>query len=174
VAVGLFDIGRALNYPDMFPKDAIEAGRLLRGLEETGAISRDGKILVERAADWGDLAIVALANRPARFVVVNEWAFGRSMAGSRLDDAAATPSNDDVRGTVCNGGFEVDACKRSVVRGGFDLVILSSADRSRSFAQAFHPRSWTIGRYEIFDMRSVTAAYYATRLDRAVGETALR
>jgi hypothetical protein len=53
---------------------------------------------------------------------------------------------------VCQNDFAVPACRESVLRGNFRLVILSTEDRVRSFAQTFDVPSWNIGRYHVFHM----------------------
>jgi hypothetical protein len=151
------DVGRAFNYPATFPKDAIDAGWTVRYLQDTGTIPDGGKILIERTQDWGDLGIVVLANRPERFVALNEFAY-RDAALAALPASrrqAARVAASDVRGSACDHGFHVEACRRSVLQEGFTLVILSSPKRVGSFEDTFHARSWTIGRYHLFDMRSL-------------------
>ncbi len=165
------DIGRAFNYPAMFPKDAIAAGWTIRNLQETGTISDRGKILIERGADWGDLGIVVIANRPERFVAMNELSYQRlatqALPYRRANRLAMTASGDDegVRGTICDGGFQVEACRNSLLRENFSLVILSSPKRVGSFHDTFHARSWNIGRYHIFDMKSLSPSAYPTQPD---------
>jgi len=164
VVAGL-DLGRAFNYPAMFPKDAISAGWTIRNLQQTGTIAEGEKILIERSADWGDLAIVALANRPERFVLLNELAYQGLSGLGRSDRPAlkASANGEGVRGTICNNGFQEQACKESVLREKFGLVILSSPSRVASFQKSFGVRSWTVGRYHIFDMRSLAERANATR-----------
>jgi Dolichyl-phosphate-mannose-protein mannosyltransferase len=158
LAVATLDVGRAFNYPAMVPEDAIDAGWTIRHLQDTGTIPHDGRILIERAQDWGDLGIVVLANRPERFVALNEHAYRQlalaGLPGSRPSLAPAA-GHDGVRGSVCDGGFHVEACRQSVLQGGFNLVILSSPGRVGSFQDTFHARSWKIGRYHLFDMASL-------------------
>jgi hypothetical protein len=60
----------------------------------------------------------------------------------------------DVGGTACDRGFQIEACKNSVRREGFALVILSSPVRVASFEEAFHPASWRVGPYHIFNLRA--------------------
>jgi len=156
--IGTFDILRAFNYPDSFPKDAIHAGWTLRGLQETGTIPANGRILIERGEDWGDVAIVALANRPERFVLLNELAYQQAALSGHFSNRpvpVALSGNEGVRGDVCEKGFKIEACKMSLRREKFDLVILSSPERVQSFQDTFHRPSWTIGRYHIFDMTSL-------------------
>ena len=152
------DFGRAFNYPAVFPKDAIGAGWSVRSLQESGTISDRDKILIERATDWGDLAIVAIANRPERFVLMNELIYQQLSSLGRADRPALTGSADNggVRGTICDEGFQVEACKSSLLREEFRLVIFSSPERVQSFQDAFHAASWRIGRYHIFDMKSLS------------------
>jgi len=155
LTIAALDIGRAFNYPAMFPKDAIGAGWTVRNLQQAGSISDKGKILIERATDLGDLAIVAIANRPERFVLMDEVAYQHLLTLGRADRPALTAlaNNKGVRGNVCDDGFQVEACKSSVLREAFSLVILSSPGRVQSFQQTFYAPSWSIGRYHIFDMR---------------------
>jgi Dolichyl-phosphate-mannose-protein mannosyltransferase len=156
LAVGAFDVLRAFNYPAQFPTDAIDTGWHIRALQETSTISRTGKILIERAEDWGDLGIVALANRPERFVVLNEFGYRqRALLKESANRPAPIPMRveDGVRGSVCESGFEVEACRDSVLREGLDMVILSSPTRVTSFQKAFQTRSWNIGRYYIFHLK---------------------
>ena len=131
LVVGTFDVVRAFNYPDRFPKDALYAGWLIRGLEQIGGIPKNARILIERGSDWGDLAIVALANRPERFVLLHEGTIG----------------------SACGQGFETELCRSSIDEARFDLVILSSPAQVRSFQETFSSRSWQIKRYHIFDMQ---------------------
>jgi len=154
LTISVLDIGRAFNYPAIFPKDAISAGWTIRNLQQAGSISDKGKILIERATDLGDLAIVAIANRPERFVLMDEVAHQRLLTLGRADRPAliALANNEGVRGNVCDDGFQVEACKSSVLRESFTLVILSSPGRVQSFQQTFHAPSWNIGRFHVFDM----------------------
>ena len=176
VSLGLMDVGRAFNYPAMFPQDAILAGRLIRGLQETGELPANGKVLIERAADWGDLGIVALANRPERFVALNEFAFRHTLPRLRWAEPTVAPpaETDNVRGSACNKGFQVEACRRSVLRERFQLVILSSPEKAESFQGAFHPPTWTVGRYRIFEMETLPGAERSTRLESANAQTVRR
>jgi hypothetical protein len=157
--LGAFDIVRAFNYPGRdFPKDALSAGWTLRGLQETGTIRPDARILIERAEDWGDEGIVVLANRAERFVVLNERAYLQSaLLGeeTKRPAAVALSDNEGVRGNVCARDFQAEACKQSLRDGRFSVVILSSPERVRSFQNAFHARSWKIGRYYIFDLAAI-------------------
>jgi hypothetical protein len=156
LAVVTLDVGRALNYPAMFPEDAIDAGWTIRHLQDTATIPPDGRILIERAQDWGDLGIVVLAGRPERFVALNEVAYRQlALAGLPGNRRLARPAgHDGVRGNVCDDGFHVEACRQSVLQERFTLVILSSPQRVASFEDALHARSWKIGRYNVFDMAS--------------------
>jgi len=156
LVIGTFDIIRAFNYPDGFPKDAIYAGWTLRGLQKTGTIPENGKILIERAKDWGDLSIVALAGRPERFVALK---FAYPQPAEPGDTAgqptpAAISRNERLWGNGCERGFQTDACRSSLMEEKFNLVILSSPDRVRSFQETFLTRSWTVGRYYIFEMNA--------------------
>jgi hypothetical protein len=159
LTLAALDIGRALNYPAIFPKDAISAGWTIRNLQQAGSIPNKGKILIERATDWGDLAIVAIANRPERFVLMNELAYKRLSTLGRPDRPALTSpaNNEGVHGNACDNGFQAEACKRSVLQEAFSLVVLSSPGRIRSFQRIFAAPSWNIGRYHIFDMRPFSA-----------------
>ena len=153
-----FDLGRSLNYPASFPKDAVEAGFMLRRLQQTGTVSPDAKVLIERAQDWGDLGVIVVASTPERFVVLNELGYRRTaLSGLVANKPAAAPAGADegVRGSVCEAGFETPQCQNSIEREQFGLVILSSAGRIESFKRSFQaPQAWIVGRYHIFDMRS--------------------
>jgi hypothetical protein len=167
LAIGALDIGRAFNYPAMFPKDGIYAGWTIRGLQNTGTVPENGKILIERAEDWGDLAVVALANRPERFVVLHELGYRpAALPVLSANDAApvALIRNENVRRNVCEAGFQTEACKTSLLQENFNLVILSSPNRVSSFQETFHASSWNIGRYHIFDMKSLPASRYSALL----------
>jgi len=163
LTTGYLDIGRAFNYPAVFPKDAIDTGWTVRHLQESGIISDKAKILIERRADWGDLGIVAIANRPERFVLMNELAY-RQLAFQALPhrkgngQRLAIPDNDSVRGTICDHGFQMEACRNSILRDKFSLVILSSPERVQSFENAFSVRSWILGGYHVFDMNLLSPA----------------
>src|SRR5690606_12310512 len=112
----------------------------------------------ERGPDFGDLSVVALANRPERFVVLNELAYRQmALSGLLANKPALVPGleGEGVRGTVCGEDLQEAACRQSIIREGFDLVILSSPQRVSSFAATFEGRSWNIGRYVVFDMTSV-------------------
>jgi hypothetical protein len=155
VTVCVFDVRRSLNYPASFPRDAIDTGWMLRGLQKAGTVPGDAKILVERSGDFGDLSIVALANTPERFVVLNELAYRRmALSGMLANRPALIPAavDEGVRGAVCDNDFQVAACRGSVLAEDFRLVILSTPERVRSFAETFRVRSWNIGRYHMFDM----------------------
>ena len=69
------DIGGPSTTRPSSPTMRSAPGGLSEALQQTGTISDRGKILIERAADWGDLAIVAIANRPERFVLLDEVAY---------------------------------------------------------------------------------------------------
>ena len=156
LAIGALDIGRVINYPAMFPKDAVDAGWTIRSLQETGTVPKNGKILIERGTDWGDLGIVAIANRPERFVALNELVYRQRAIDQLGDRPVATNFRETgVRGTSCDAGFRTEACRKSILQERFDLVILSSPMRIASFQDTFHAPSWPIGRYHIFDMRSL-------------------
>ena len=166
LAIGTLDVGRAVNYPAMFPKDAIYAGWTIRGLQETSTIPKDARILIERAEDWGDEAIVALANRPERFVLLNELAYRQGGLSGDLPNRSAPvvpTGNESVRGNACDQGFEAKACRNSFLEEKLDLVILSSPKRVESFRETFHVRSWKIGRYHIFDLKSLAPSAYSTQ-----------
>ena len=118
LTIGTFDILRALNYPASFPSDAIAAGWSIRGLQRTGSLSENAKILIERAADYSDEAIVALVNRPERFVALNELVYRQQS----LDELANRPATvnfaeSGVRGTACDEGFHVEACRKKRIAG---------------------------------------------------------
>jgi Dolichyl-phosphate-mannose-protein mannosyltransferase len=131
VVIGFFDILRAFNFPASFPRDAIQAGWLIRGLQETASIPVNGKILIEKGEDWGEYAIVALANRPERFVLFDGFLLGNA----------------------CEK-LQTEACRGSIDQAGFDLVIFSSPERALNFRRTFSGRWWHVGRYHIFDMNS--------------------
>jgi hypothetical protein len=157
LALGSFDVVRAFNYPAAFPRDAIYAGWFLRGLQNTGTIAENEKILIERAEDWGDLGIVALANRPERFVVLNELSYRQAALSGELANRAppvAVSEEEGVRGNACEKGFRSTACTKSLLEEKFKLVVLSSPGRVVSFQETFHAPSWHIGRYHIFEMHS--------------------
>jgi Dolichyl-phosphate-mannose-protein mannosyltransferase len=161
---GFLDLGRAFNYPAVFPKDAIAAGWTIRRLQENGNVRESGKILIDRRADWGDLGIVALANRPERFVLINERAYRERAAQAlprRREDLSAFDGDDrSVRGSICDQGFAVEACKKSVLGEGFDLVVLSSPTLARSFQDTFHASSWVMGDFHIFTMKPFPESVY--------------
>ena len=157
VTLGTLDISRALNYPDMFPRDGIAAGWVIRELQTANLLRSDARILIERRRDWGDLAIVALANRPERFVALNEYAYRRLWVlpggAASLEPVIPPSEHYDVRGDACDRGFDVEACRDSIQRERFSLVIVSSPERVESFKKAFQADSWRVGRYHIFDIR---------------------
>jgi hypothetical protein len=151
-----FDVMRASNYPSSFDRDAIETGWMLRKLQSTGTVPADARILIERAPDFGDLSVVALANRPERFVVLNELAYRQmALSGLLANRPAALPTAIDrgVKGTVCEQDLALPACRDSIVEAEPVLVILSTPARVESFARAFDAPSWRMGRYHVFDMR---------------------
>jgi hypothetical protein len=157
IILGTLDVGRAVNYPDMFPRDGIAAGWVVRELQRANLLRPDAKILIERDRNWGDLAIVAMANRPERFVALNEYAYRRLWVlpgtAASLESAIAPSEHDDVRGDACDRGFEVEACRNSIQRERFSLVIVSSPERVDSFRNAYHAEPWRVGRFHIFDIR---------------------
>lgn len=164
LTVAAFDVSRALNYPAGFPKDAISTGWTLRHLQEIGTIPANAKILIERAHDFGDLSVVVLAHRPERFVVLNELAYRQmALSGLLANKPALVPGleAEGVRGTVCEDDLQKPACKESIIREEFDLVILSSPKRVDSFVDTFQGRSWNVGRYYVFDMRSPASRWSA-------------
>ena len=123
LAIGTFDIIRAFNYPASFPKDAIYAGWIIRGLQKTETIPDNGKILIERAEDWGDVGIVALANRPERFVLLNELTYQQSALSSGPANRPAPIAllgNEGVRGDACEKGFQAEACRNSLLEEKFN------------------------------------------------------
>ena len=133
---------------------------MLRRLQENGVIPETSKILIERTKDFGDLGIVALANRPERFVAINQSVYEQSAvdsltAGRPNRSSAIISAQDGVRGRACDAGFNMEACKNSFVREEFNLVILSTPRRIVSFEETFARRAWVIGRYHIFDMSSL-------------------
>lgn len=154
----VFDVGRSLNYPASFPGDAIQTGLTLRSLQKTGTVPADAKVLIERASDWGDLGVIVLANRYERFVVLNEYGYKRTAVAGLVANRAAPPAagstDEGVRGSVCEEGFETPACQASVDRERFGLAILSSPRLVESFQKTFRVPEWVIGRYHIFDLRS--------------------
>ncbi len=157
VTVAAFDVSRAANYPSGFPRDAVDTGWMIRGLQRAGTVRSDGRILIERTRDFSDLSIVVLANRPERFVVLNELAYRRmALSGLLANSPALMPAvaDEGVRGTVCENDFGVPACRDSVRQGDFDLVILSTPERVSSFARTFGARSWKIGRYHVFHLKA--------------------
>ena len=153
----VFDVGRSLNYPASFPGDAIQTGLTLRSLQKTGTVPADAKVLIERASDWGDLGVIVLANRFERFVVLNEYGYKRTAVAGLVANRAAPPAagstDEGVRGSVCEEGFETPACQASVDRERFGLAILSSPRLVESFQKTFRVPEWVIGRYHIFDLR---------------------
>jgi hypothetical protein len=172
LTLAFLDLGRAFNYPAVFPKDAIDAGWTIRSLQALGTIPPTGKILIERAQDWGDLGIVVLANRPERFVALNELGFRRLAALPRRPAVEPTASGDvadGVRGTACDEGFQPAGCKNSLLDEGFSLVVLSSPAKIASFQSTFHTQFWTIGRYHLFDMTSVTSLQHGAVPSNAPG-----
>jgi Dolichyl-phosphate-mannose-protein mannosyltransferase len=161
---GFLDLSRAFNYPAVFPKDAIDAGWTIRSLQALGTIPPTGKILIERAQDWGDLGIVVLANRPERFVALNELGYRRLAAlpgRPAVEPTAGGDVADGVRGTACDEGFQAAGCKDSLLGEGFSLLVLSSPAKITSFQSTFHTQFWAIGRYRLFDMTSVTSSQHA-------------
>lgn len=154
LTIGTFDIIRAFNYPASFPKDALYAGWMVRGLQRTGTVVDNGKILIERAKDWGDLSIVALANRPERFVLLNKPSNSHGTPSGEVpgQTRSATISQKDEWGIGCEHGFQPEVCRNNLLEENFNLVILSSPERVRNFQETFHTRSWTVGRYHIFEM----------------------
>jgi hypothetical protein len=162
LTVTTFDVGRALNYPTGYPRDAILTGWGLRHLQEAGTIPETARILIERTEDFGDLSIVALANRPERFVILNELAYRKmALSGLLANRPALAPGleGEGVRGTVCGTDLQQPACRDSIRREQFDLVILSTPERVTSFAATFRCRSWNIGRYHVFDLKSAAARH---------------
>ncbi|MGE0813586.1 MAG: glycosyltransferase family 39 protein [Vicinamibacterales bacterium] len=153
----LFDAGRSLNYPSVYPREAIDVGESLRELQAAGRVAPDARILIERNQDWGDLGIVVLAGRPERFTAVNELVYRRqallSLPVNRAlaDDPPPSEWRSDVRGTACDEGFAAPTCRASLLAGRYDLVILSSPERVRSFEAAFQAPSWRRGHYVVFD-----------------------
>jgi Dolichyl-phosphate-mannose-protein mannosyltransferase len=132
LTLGIFDITRAFNYPaKKYDRDAFAAGWTLRMLQGIENIPDDGKILVEKGEeDWIPFPIVALANKPERFV--------------RLVDGNV--------GKACNGDFQTEACKNQLLDGTFNMIILSSPEKVRAFQEIFSGRSWQVGKYHIFEV----------------------
>src|SRR5262249_41648227 len=67
--------------------------------------------------------ILALANKSERFVVLDE---------------------SDV-GKTCSSSFQTEACREQVFDGTFNMIILSSPEKVRSFQEIFSGRSWQGG-----------------------------
>jgi Dolichyl-phosphate-mannose-protein mannosyltransferase len=127
-----FDVVRASNYRDTFPKDAINAGWTVRKLEELGTLPRNSRILLEKSEGkhWGHLGIMVVANRPERFVSL------------------------DTLHNSCRSGFQTEGCQASIREGNFKLAILWSQGRVMSFRGTFGGRFWEIGRYHIFEVKT--------------------
>src|SRR5262249_9644554 len=144
LTLGIFDITRAFNYPaKKYDRDAFAAGWTLRTLQGIENIPDDGKILVEKGEeDWIPFPIVALANKPERFVRLVDGNVGKDQAVNRglLEDKA------------CDGGFQTWACNIQCLDGTFDMIILSSPEKVRAFQEIFSGRSWQVGRYHIFEV----------------------
>jgi hypothetical protein len=131
-------------------------GWMIRSLQRAGTVPSDARILIERSPDFGDLSVVALANRPERFIVLNELAYRRMALSGLLANRPApleATAEEGVRGTICGQDFALPACRDSVVQADVTLVVLSTPGRVESFARTFDATSWSIGRYHVFDMR---------------------
>jgi hypothetical protein len=134
LTVGTFDVVRAFNYPAKnHDRDAFAAGWTLRMLQEIKNIPDDGKILMEKGEDWIPFPIPVLANKSERFVVLDEGDVGK----------------------VCSS-LQTEACREKIFDGTFNMIILSSPERVRAFQEAFHGRSWEIGKYHIFELNGLT------------------
>jgi Dolichyl-phosphate-mannose-protein mannosyltransferase len=131
LAVVAFGILRAFNYPTGFPQDAIYAGWAMRGLQATGSVRADSRVLIERSPDWSHLGIVALANRPERFTLF-ETGMPPGMCESELREAS---------------------CRQGLRERGFDFVIVSSEARRFTFERILPAPIWQAGRYRIFNVR---------------------
>ena len=131
LTLGIFDITRAFNYPTKkYDRDAFAAGWTLRMLQGIENIPDDGKILVEKGEEWIPFPILALANKSERFVVLHE---------------------SDV-GKACSNSFQTEGCREQVFDGTFNMIILSSPEKIRSFQEIFSGRSWQAGKYYMFEL----------------------
>ena len=135
LTLGIFDITRAFNYPaKKYDRDAFAAGWTLSLLQGIESISGDGKIIIEKGERggyaWTPSPIIALANKPERFFLLNDGEVGKA----------------------CNAGFQTPECKKLVFDGAFDMVILSSPEKVQAFQEIFSGRSWQIGNYYIFEV----------------------
>jgi hypothetical protein len=133
LTLGTFDIARAFNYPaKKYDRDAFAAGWTLRMLQGIENIPDDAKVILEKGEEWVLFPIMVVANKPERFI--------------QLEDG-------DV-GKACAGGFETQGCEEQVLGGKFNLVILWSPERVQTFKKIFGGRSWQIGKYHIFEVNA--------------------
>ena len=131
VTLASFDISRAFNYPTSKEmREIVAAGWTLRMLQNIGAVRSDEKILIEKPGLWKPSAVSVIANKPERFVI--------------LDTSVA--------GHACSGGFQTQECRKLVLDGKFDIIILSSPEKVRSFQEIVTGSSWQIGSYHIFKL----------------------
>jgi hypothetical protein len=132
LALGTFDIVRAFNYPARkFDRDAFAAGWTLRMLQGIENIPDNGRIAIEMGEEWIPFPILVLANKPERFVLLDDGELGKA----------------------CRSGFATRACKETLLEGAFSMIILSSPEKIRAFEEIFSGRSWQVGKYQIFDLR---------------------
>jgi hypothetical protein len=131
LTLGIFDLTRAFNYPaKKYDRDAFAAGWTLRTLQGIEAIPDDGKIIIEKGEKWIPFPILALANKPERFVVLGDGDLGKT----------------------CNGGLQTPECKDQMFDGSFNMIILSSPEKVRAFQEIFRGRAWHVGKYHIFEL----------------------
>jgi hypothetical protein len=130
LTIGSFDITRAFNYPTAKEvRDPFAAGWTLRMLQDTGTIRGDERILIEKAEISMPSAILILANKPERFVIL-----------------------DSTKENACSEGLQTQVCWNQVLDGRFDIIMLSSPEKVRSFQGILRCRSWQIGKYHIFEV----------------------
>ena len=128
----IFDVARAFNYPkNKFNREAFTVGWMLRMLQGVGEIAADGQIIYEGDKKDRPFPFLAVANKPERF--------------RRLGEAEI--------GMACKENFKSEECRSRIFDGTADILILSSAEKIKSFRQGFRGRSWPIGQYSIFELQ---------------------
>jgi hypothetical protein len=146
LTLGTLDLMRAFNFKNADRDSDFAAGWSVRMLQDIGGLSDDGRIVLDWVTDGGPLVVVALANRPERFVTLYD-PNGRTPV---LWELPMLPSIDK----SCARGFETEVCRRSLLNENVRIIILWSPQRVELLKEKFTGQSWQIGKYHVFQVNA--------------------